>query len=563
MKPTIPRRDFSRQTVFVQSPTEAVLLALSLAIVAWLLYTSYIGAYYVSASAAIRQSSGIQILMGSDALLPAGFTDDTLEKRQLLVYRLLIMNELLDAETTREELEKKDHPGYLAYAALAGVKGDSRSWKDSVWDSHTLDLIVHLAQTLGVPERGHLSREEVRRLTAEVLSSVLARQQGATDAWVAEVRKTGANEIATGAQEEPLKQLANRAGSRAPWSSGFVLFPESGLDGDQVIQTLFQQFKVVEAYNPFEPGNAKSSNEVEQMRVVALLMKKLLATIEEDQKVKTARTWLSVLQGPEQMCSIFIGLLLMTLILLRHSLARYEADQLAIWTSGSAPSLPAVELFRVLLPKSLSAYFAILAALGTVWFVAPNTGYRLLVAMMVLVLTVELRLIYLLDRGFVLYARELILQGTVETDVRDFVKEQGHVARQSRWLLQFLKIALGGIGFFGTCRGLMLALPLVPDIVAQARTPHELSAAFRDVTTTLSLSMTTTLVALALTLAIDPFERKQAAQESVFFNRLYTALGKLCSTTVFPPPEPESSPDHTPAILPSAAHISKRERVSV
>ncbi len=76
----------------------------------------------------------------------------------------------------------------------------------------------------------------------------------------------------------------------------------------------------------------------------------------------------------------------------------------------------------------------------------------------------------------------------------------------------------------------MLALPLVPDIVAQARTPHELSAAFREVTTTLSLSMTTTLVALGLTLAIDPFERKQAAQESVFFNRLFTALSTLFTT---------------------------------
>ncbi len=116
---SLPRRDFRRHTVFVQGPLESILLLATLGLIAWLLYTTYVGRFYTSASTAIRHSTGIRILMGSDALLPAGFVDDTLEKRQLLVQRLLIVQEIVEAETTREELEQKDYKGYLAYTALS------------------------------------------------------------------------------------------------------------------------------------------------------------------------------------------------------------------------------------------------------------------------------------------------------------------------------------------------------------------------------------------------------------------------------------------------------------
>ncbi len=295
-------------------------------------------------------------------------------------------------------------------------------------------MVVHLAQSLGVPERGQLSREEIRGLTADVLASVLARQQGSADAWTTEVQKTGSNIGSNDKKEEPLKQLANRMGANLPWSSGFVMFPESGIDGDQVIQSLFQQFKVVDAYSPFEQGNTKTADEMEQIRVTALLMQKLLATVEDDVQVKRARTWLSVVQGPEQLCSIFIGLVLITLIVLRFVLASYESEQFTAWIEGADPESPPIDLPRAMVPQSIFAYFAIVIVLGITWYVSNGKWSGFFAMLVVMSLCVELRLIYSLNRGFVRHVFDLIRQGATESDIRDFVKDQGHVARQSRWL---------------------------------------------------------------------------------------------------------------------------------
>lgn len=308
------------------------------------------------------------------------------------------------------------------------------------------------------------------------------------------------------------------------------------------------------------------------------LLAEILSRVQSNKEVRAARSWLVLWRGPEQFLLLFTGVGLL-LLMVDRTLARYklrwEADQVLSELDKRfkeiqsehreviARSKAAKDLASALEARAadgvMSAFIPLKlpsAAAKTIPLVEQSNatpaqphGSELTIGSVIALISNEIKQLIrvlkaqlysaarVLDNhrngagvradSVVLYmaekaVRRIVLRPRSPELFRQTCDAINAEVERSGWVLRYAARALPAIGFIGTVRGIMVALPAAQNLFGTSG-PAQI-AALNGVIEPLGLAFATTLIALVAGLITGLYGDWEVAQEQVLLSRIEEAL---------------------------------------
>lgn len=307
------------------------------------------------------------------------------------------------------------------------------------------------------------------------------------------------------------------------------------------------------------------------------LLAEILSRVQSNEEVRAARSWLVLWRGPEQFLLLFTGVGLL-LLMVDRTLARYklrwEADRVLSELDKRfeeiqsehreviARSKAAKDLASALEARAadgvMSAFIPLKlpSAAQTIPLVEQSNatpaqphGSELAIGSVIAVISNEIRQLIralksVLSRAarllnnhrngagvradsVVLYmaekaVRRIVIRPRSPELFRQTCDAINAEVERSGWVLRYAARALPAIGFIGTVRGIMVALPAAQNLFGTSGTAQ--IAALNGVIEPLGLAFATTLIALVAGLITGLYGDWEVAQEQVLLSRIEEAL---------------------------------------
>ena len=244
----------------------------------------------------------------------------------------------------------------------------------------------------------------------------------------------------------------------------------------------------------------------------------IISRIQSDEEVKKAQSWLVLWRGPEQFMLLFTGIVLLLLLFDRarqRSRVAYEADVVLAELDRALASVLA-ETDKAKRTAETRALADKLAAKtdGRPPADCVSRG-------------AEDRLSSVRTNSVVLFmaekaVRRIVMEPRQPELFRHTCDSINDEVERSGWILRFASRALPAIGFIGTVRGIMLALPAARNLFGTTGAAQ--AAALNDVIEPLGLAFATTLIALVIGLITGFIGDRQVAREQLLLSRIEDAL---------------------------------------
>lgn len=291
--------------------------------------------------------------------------------------------------------------------------------------------------------------------------------------------------------------------------SGVVFFPAEIVDDTDVISLLYKSLGVT--------GGAVEENDAKEQRFIAVdkLVKFIVAQSHGDRDVKKAKRKLTILRGPEQLLIMILTTYLLMVLLLRVYLLQMDRRSMAN------------------LREAISTYAKnSLEEIATGNDRAKLESYR-----------AELRsklqdLISRLNprKSLIAYISAVINNKLMPHDREVEIATMRGVGQSeidqlylSRWAIRWSTRIIPAIGFIGTVRGILYALPGTDNIV-WAATRAERASAIGVVATDLGLAFATTFMALVVGVVLSWLNDQEMTAEEKYVVK----LSEFGSTAVDP-----------------------------
>lgn len=240
----------------------------------------------------------------------------------------------------------------------------------------------------------------------------------------------------------------------------------------------------------------------------------VISRIETSQSVKAAWSWVVLWRGPEQFLLILTGLLLLFLLVDRvgrRALVRREAEIVLKKLPAQLADIRALEEpRRSTEARLLSNRLESADEYGNSLFTREAAGESPVRADSVVV--------YLAEKA----VRRIVIEPREPELFRQTCDSVGIAVDRSGWLLRFAARALPAVGFIGTVRGIMVALPAAQNLFGTTG-PQQI-AALGGVIEPLGLAFATTLIALVAGLITGLIGDWEIAQEQVLLARIEDTL---------------------------------------
>lgn len=247
-------------------------------------------------------------------------------------------------------------------------------------------------------------------------------------------------------------------------------------------------------------------------------LEEAISRLESEDDVKSARSWLVLWRGPEQFFLIFTGLALLLLLgdrVLQRKRVKREAERVLVNMHRALDKVlkePDAEA-RSVAAKRLANRLENRKGDGiTSEFVAYPKGRK------DLGVRLDSVVLYMAEKA----VRRIVIEPREPELFRQTCDGINAEVERSSWVLRYASRALPAIGFIGTVRGIMLALPAAQSLFG-ATGPAQI-AALNNVIEPLGLAFATTLIALVAGLITGLVGDWEVAQEQVLLSRIEESL---------------------------------------
>ncbi|RWB26414.1 MotA/TolQ/ExbB proton channel family protein [Mesorhizobium sp.] len=247
-------------------------------------------------------------------------------------------------------------------------------------------------------------------------------------------------------------------------------------------------------------------------------LEETLSRLESDSEVKRARSWLVLWRGPEQFFLVFTGIALLLLLgdrVWQRRQIKREAGQILVRLHEALD-----EVQKTKDPKARSTAARSLAQrlerregdkTHSSFVTVPDDGKGLGVR-------IDSVALYMAEKA----VRRIVIEPREPELFRQICDGINAEVERSGWVLRYASRALPAIGFIGTVRGIMLALPAAQGLFGTSG-PAQI-AALNDVIEPLGLAFATTLIALVAGLVTGLLGDWEMAQEQVLLSRIEDSL---------------------------------------
>jgi hypothetical protein len=411
---------------------------------------------------------------------------------------LLTIADVIDRDEATSLRESTDGDAGISAKEfiIAELSRDDRYLKENIQVAGGLNWAIHLAQSIGQQSAAEgIGPEDVLELHRKWVSVSLA------NVHVSEFDR------AVDAYSEAI--LDGKTPFDPSIISGFVFFPSEIVDDTDVISPLYAALGVTKDMDSWD------ENKQERFQDVDTLIKFIVAQSHGDLGVKKAKRWLTILRGPEQLLIIILTTYLLMVLLLRAYFQHY--DQKSLPDLRSAISTYAKETLGEMNEDNdenrFEEYRATLRTKlkGLIEKLDPQKS---LVGYIAVVINNKL-----LPHDYEIEIATL--RGVAQSEI-----DQLYL---SRWAIRWSTRIIPAIGFIGTVRGILYALPGTDNIV-WAASRAERASAIGIVATDLGLAFATTFMALVVGVLLSWLNDLEMTEEEKYVVR----LSELGSTAVDP-----------------------------